>query len=197
MLGFFLWPLISSHEVGLWLEPVLQKLDFGIREFLQKIKENHGNCDTCQYVKCSVSYVGKQQTNCDSRILTKYKNPHNLFCFCSRLPNQHLLCTGLKLCSSLQSGESCRLRLRKRTSSRTSPPCFQRLAHHLISIQLRFCGTTGSTRSLLIFTTHDPHQHQTSAVPNWIQTSSSLSASLKSLRIVSFISSPWTWTVHL
>lgn len=42
--------------------------------------------------------------------------------------------TGLKLCSSFQSGESCRLRLRERTSSRTSPPCFQRSAHHLISI---------------------------------------------------------------
>ncbi|XP_035490038.2 reticulophagy regulator 1 [Scophthalmus maximus] len=41
VLGVFLWPLISSHEVGLWLEPVLQKLDFGIGEFLQKIKANH------------------------------------------------------------------------------------------------------------------------------------------------------------
>ncbi|CAJ1072954.1 LOW QUALITY PROTEIN: reticulophagy regulator 1-like [Xyrichtys novacula] len=41
VLGVFLWPLISSHEVGLWLEPVLQKLDFGIGEFLQKVKENH------------------------------------------------------------------------------------------------------------------------------------------------------------
>ncbi|XP_070701541.1 reticulophagy regulator 1 [Pempheris klunzingeri] len=41
VLGFFLWPLISSHEVALWLKPVLQKLDFGIGEFLQKIKENH------------------------------------------------------------------------------------------------------------------------------------------------------------
>ncbi|KAE8290512.1 Reticulophagy regulator 1 Reticulophagy receptor 1 [Larimichthys crocea] len=41
VLGVFLWPLISSHEVGLWLEPVLQKLDFGIGEFLRKIKENH------------------------------------------------------------------------------------------------------------------------------------------------------------
>ncbi|XP_047445904.1 reticulophagy regulator 1 [Mugil cephalus] len=41
VLGVFLWPLISSHEVGLWLEPVLQKLDFGIGEFFQKIKENH------------------------------------------------------------------------------------------------------------------------------------------------------------
>ncbi|XP_059199899.1 reticulophagy regulator 1 [Centropristis striata] len=41
VLGVFLWPLISSQEVGLWLEPVLQKLDFGIVEFLQKIKENH------------------------------------------------------------------------------------------------------------------------------------------------------------
>ena len=59
VLGFFLWPLISSHEVGLWLEPVLQKLDFGIGELLQKIKENHGNCDTRQYVKSSVSRVGK------------------------------------------------------------------------------------------------------------------------------------------
>uniref|UniRef100_A0A3Q0R2D0 Reticulophagy regulator 1 n=1 Tax=Amphilophus citrinellus TaxID=61819 RepID=A0A3Q0R2D0_AMPCI len=42
VLGVFLWPLISSHEVSLWLEPVLQKLDFGIGEFFQKIKENHG-----------------------------------------------------------------------------------------------------------------------------------------------------------
>ncbi|XP_026169800.1 reticulophagy regulator 1 [Mastacembelus armatus] len=41
VLGVFLWPLISSREVGLWLEPVLQKLDFGIGEFLQKMKENH------------------------------------------------------------------------------------------------------------------------------------------------------------
>ncbi|XP_054480465.1 reticulophagy regulator 1 [Anoplopoma fimbria] len=41
VLGIFLWPLISFHEVGLWLKPVLQKLDFGIGEFLQKIKENH------------------------------------------------------------------------------------------------------------------------------------------------------------
>ncbi|KAM3866113.1 reticulophagy regulator 1 [Diretmus argenteus] len=41
VLSIFLWPLISSHEFGLWLEPVLQKLDFGIGEFLQKIKENH------------------------------------------------------------------------------------------------------------------------------------------------------------
>lgn len=42
VLAFFLWPLISSPEVGLWLKPVLQKLDFGIGEFLQKVKENHG-----------------------------------------------------------------------------------------------------------------------------------------------------------
>ncbi|KAM3604937.1 uncharacterized protein V6R79_018349 [Siganus canaliculatus] len=41
VLAVFLWPLISSHEVGLWLKPVLQKLDFGIGEFLQKIRENH------------------------------------------------------------------------------------------------------------------------------------------------------------
>ncbi|XP_029930066.1 reticulophagy regulator 1 [Myripristis murdjan] len=41
VLGIFLWPLISSHEFGLWLEPVLQKLDFGVGDFLKKIKENH------------------------------------------------------------------------------------------------------------------------------------------------------------
>ncbi|XP_023124863.2 reticulophagy regulator 1 isoform X2 [Amphiprion ocellaris] len=41
VLGVFLWPLVSSHEVGLWLEPVLQKLDFGIGKFFQKIKDNH------------------------------------------------------------------------------------------------------------------------------------------------------------
>lgn len=48
VLAVFLWPLISSHVVGLWLEPVLQKLDFGIGEFLQKVKENHGNHDALQ-----------------------------------------------------------------------------------------------------------------------------------------------------
>nr|XP_024661837.1 reticulophagy regulator 1 [Maylandia zebra] len=41
LLGVFLWPLISSHDISSWLEPVLQKLDFGIGEFFQKIKENH------------------------------------------------------------------------------------------------------------------------------------------------------------
>ncbi|XP_013871612.1 protein FAM134B [Austrofundulus limnaeus] len=41
VLGFFLWPLISSHDAGLWLKPALQKLDFGVGQFLQKIKENH------------------------------------------------------------------------------------------------------------------------------------------------------------
>ncbi|KAL7876301.1 hypothetical protein AOLI_G00112640 [Acnodon oligacanthus] len=41
VLGIFLWPLVSSHDFGMWLDPVLQKLDFGVREFLQKIKENH------------------------------------------------------------------------------------------------------------------------------------------------------------
>ncbi|XP_067219678.1 reticulophagy regulator 1 [Chanodichthys erythropterus] len=41
VLGIFLWPLVSSHEFGMWLEPVLQKLDFGVGEFIQKIKENH------------------------------------------------------------------------------------------------------------------------------------------------------------
>ncbi|XP_048867648.1 reticulophagy regulator 1 isoform X2 [Brienomyrus brachyistius] len=39
--GIFLWPLLSSHEFGLWVEPVLQKLDFGVADFLQRIKENH------------------------------------------------------------------------------------------------------------------------------------------------------------
>lgn len=41
VLGIFLWPLLSSHDFGLWVEPVLQKLDFGLGQFLQKIKENH------------------------------------------------------------------------------------------------------------------------------------------------------------
>ncbi|XP_076828952.1 reticulophagy regulator 1 isoform X2 [Brachyhypopomus gauderio] len=41
VLGIFLWPLLSSHEFGIWLEPVLQKLDFGLGDFLQKMKENH------------------------------------------------------------------------------------------------------------------------------------------------------------
>ncbi|MEQ2291141.1 hypothetical protein AMECASPLE_010404, partial [Ameca splendens] len=41
VLGIFLWPLIASQEISLWLEPVLQKLDFGIGHFLQKIKQNH------------------------------------------------------------------------------------------------------------------------------------------------------------
>ncbi|XP_028329344.1 reticulophagy regulator 1-like [Gouania willdenowi] len=38
VLGVFLWPLISSHS--LTLKPVLQKLDFGVGQFLLKIKEN-------------------------------------------------------------------------------------------------------------------------------------------------------------
>ncbi|CAL8277251.1 unnamed protein product [Lota lota] len=41
ILGVFLWPLISSQEFGLWLKPVLQKLDFGFGQFLQRIKDNH------------------------------------------------------------------------------------------------------------------------------------------------------------
>uniref|UniRef100_H2LP89 Reticulophagy regulator 1 n=1 Tax=Oryzias latipes TaxID=8090 RepID=H2LP89_ORYLA len=40
VLGVFLWPLVSSHDVSLWLEPVLQKLDFGIGDIFQKIKED-------------------------------------------------------------------------------------------------------------------------------------------------------------
>ncbi|XP_037537872.1 reticulophagy regulator 1 [Nematolebias whitei] len=39
--SFFLWPLLSSYDAGLWLKPVLQKLDFGIGQFFQKIQENH------------------------------------------------------------------------------------------------------------------------------------------------------------
>nr|XP_006634586.1 PREDICTED: reticulophagy receptor FAM134B [Lepisosteus oculatus] len=41
VLCVFLWPLLSSHEFGQWIEPVLQKLDFGVGGFLQKMKENH------------------------------------------------------------------------------------------------------------------------------------------------------------
>ncbi|XP_056452706.1 reticulophagy regulator 1 isoform X1 [Gadus chalcogrammus] len=41
ILGVFLWPLISSQEFALWLKPVLQKLDFGVGQFLQRIKDNH------------------------------------------------------------------------------------------------------------------------------------------------------------
>ncbi|KAM9718987.1 LOW QUALITY PROTEIN: reticulophagy regulator 1 [Menidia menidia] len=41
VLAVFLWPLVSSHDVASWLEPVLQKLDFGIGTFLQRIKADH------------------------------------------------------------------------------------------------------------------------------------------------------------
>ncbi|XP_027876042.1 reticulophagy regulator 1 [Xiphophorus couchianus] len=41
LLGIFLWPLISSQDKSLWLKPVLQKLDFGIGQFFNKIKQNH------------------------------------------------------------------------------------------------------------------------------------------------------------
>uniref|UniRef100_A0A8K9WMI1 Reticulophagy regulator 1 n=1 Tax=Oncorhynchus mykiss TaxID=8022 RepID=A0A8K9WMI1_ONCMY len=41
MLGVFLWPLMTAHDFGLWMKPVLQKLDFGLERFLQKIRENH------------------------------------------------------------------------------------------------------------------------------------------------------------
>lgn len=41
VLAVFLWPLISSHDATLWLEPVLQKLDFGVLKVLQRIRENH------------------------------------------------------------------------------------------------------------------------------------------------------------
>ncbi|KAG5842102.1 hypothetical protein ANANG_G00174100 [Anguilla anguilla] len=41
VLAVFLWPLLSSHEFGLWVDSVLQKLDFGVGDFLQRIKENH------------------------------------------------------------------------------------------------------------------------------------------------------------
>ncbi|KAG7488784.1 hypothetical protein MATL_G00038310 [Megalops atlanticus] len=40
VLGIFLWPLMSSHQLGLWVKPVLQKLDFGVASFLHKMKEN-------------------------------------------------------------------------------------------------------------------------------------------------------------
>ncbi|XP_038860407.1 reticulophagy regulator 1 [Salvelinus namaycush] len=41
VLGVFLWPLMSAHDFGLWMKPVLQKLDFGLERFLQNIRENH------------------------------------------------------------------------------------------------------------------------------------------------------------
>ncbi|XP_026883799.2 reticulophagy regulator 1 isoform X2 [Electrophorus electricus] len=41
VLGVFLWPFLSSHEFGVWLEPVLQKLTFGVGNLVQKIKKNH------------------------------------------------------------------------------------------------------------------------------------------------------------
>ncbi|XP_054625137.1 reticulophagy regulator 1 isoform X2 [Dunckerocampus dactyliophorus] len=41
VLSVFLWPLVSSKEVSLWLKPLLQKLDFGIGVFLRKMKKNH------------------------------------------------------------------------------------------------------------------------------------------------------------
>ncbi|XP_033856716.3 reticulophagy regulator 1-like isoform X2 [Acipenser ruthenus] len=45
LLCAFVWPLLSSHEFGQKLysriEPVLQKLDFGVGDFLQRLKERH------------------------------------------------------------------------------------------------------------------------------------------------------------
>ncbi|KAL0966726.1 hypothetical protein UPYG_G00299360 [Umbra pygmaea] len=41
VLGLFLWPLMSTHDFAVWMKPVLQKLDFGVEKFLQKIRENH------------------------------------------------------------------------------------------------------------------------------------------------------------
>ncbi|XP_041100398.1 reticulophagy regulator 1-like isoform X2 [Polyodon spathula] len=45
LLCAFVWPLLSSHEFGQKLysriEPVLQKLDFGVGDFLKKLKERH------------------------------------------------------------------------------------------------------------------------------------------------------------
>uniref|UniRef100_A0A4W4DPS8 RETREG1-3/ARL6IP-like N-terminal reticulon-homology domain-containing protein n=1 Tax=Electrophorus electricus TaxID=8005 RepID=A0A4W4DPS8_ELEEL len=43
VLGVFLWPFLSSHEFGVWLEPVLQKLTFGVGNLVQKIKKNHAS----------------------------------------------------------------------------------------------------------------------------------------------------------
>ncbi|XP_053738220.1 reticulophagy regulator 1 isoform X1 [Synchiropus splendidus] len=40
VLGVFLWPLVSSHEVGLWVRPALLKLDFGIGALYLRVKEN-------------------------------------------------------------------------------------------------------------------------------------------------------------
>uniref|UniRef100_A0A3Q0QXM9 Reticulophagy regulator 1 n=1 Tax=Amphilophus citrinellus TaxID=61819 RepID=A0A3Q0QXM9_AMPCI len=63
VLGVFLWPLISSHEVSLWLEPVLQKLDFGIGEFFQKIKENHGKYCALDSTACKEMSVSDTEVS--------------------------------------------------------------------------------------------------------------------------------------
>ncbi|KAJ8011415.1 hypothetical protein DPEC_G00057970 [Dallia pectoralis] len=41
VLGIFLWPLMSTQEFGFWMKPVLQKLDFGVERFFQRIRDNH------------------------------------------------------------------------------------------------------------------------------------------------------------
>lgn len=85
-MGVFLWPLVSSHSVGSWLKPVLQKLDFGVGEFLQKVKENHGNggppqpCASTRTVLMAVvclserrlSQARKEQENLDSDLSSMF-----------------------------------------------------------------------------------------------------------------------------
>lgn len=61
VLAVFLWPLISSHDVSLWLKPVLQKLDFGVGEFLQRVKENHG--DNRRHTRCMTAISQKSFFN--------------------------------------------------------------------------------------------------------------------------------------
>uniref|UniRef100_A0A3B4ZNA3 Reticulophagy regulator 1 n=1 Tax=Stegastes partitus TaxID=144197 RepID=A0A3B4ZNA3_9TELE len=63
VLGVFLWPLISSHEVSLWLEPVLQKLDFGIGEFFQKIKDNHSKYYSLDSAVCKEMSVSDTEVS--------------------------------------------------------------------------------------------------------------------------------------
>lgn len=86
VVGVFLWPLVSSHSVGSWLKPVLQKLDFGVGEFLQKVKENHGNggpaqpCASTRTVLIAVvclserrlSQARREQENLDSDLSSMF-----------------------------------------------------------------------------------------------------------------------------
>uniref|UniRef100_H3CRD7 Reticulophagy regulator 1 n=1 Tax=Tetraodon nigroviridis TaxID=99883 RepID=H3CRD7_TETNG len=58
VVALFLWPLVSSHDVALWLKPALQKLDFGVGEFLQK--------------KRRVSQAQREQENVESDLSSMF-----------------------------------------------------------------------------------------------------------------------------